>query len=84
MNRKHKRTLEALYADPVSGTLVWADVESLLVAAGCEVIEGNGSRVRFVLEGRVLFVHRPHPQEEAKRYQVKDVRTFLKEAGVTP
>lgn len=84
MKRKHRRTLEAVFADPVSGTIVWADIESLLVAAGCNTIEGQGSRVRFVLGERILIIHRPHPQKEAKRYQVSDVRTFLNDAGVKP
>jgi hypothetical protein len=30
-----------------SGTIDWDDIESLLIAVGCKVIEGSGSRVRF-------------------------------------
>ena len=84
MNSKHRKTLEALFADRVSGTIAWADVESLLVAAGAEVIEGRGSRVRFVKGGEVSTFHRPHPAKEAKRYQVRDARDFLERIGVTP
>lgn len=84
MNSKHRKTLEALFADPVSGTIAWAEVESLLVAAGAEVIEGRGSRVRFVKGGEVSTFHRPHPAKEAKRYQVRDARDFLERIGVTP
>jgi hypothetical protein len=51
---------------------------------GAQAIEGNGSRVRFVLNGVVGSFHRPHPQKEAKPYQVRDARTFLEEAGVKP
>ncbi len=47
MNSKQKRTLIAIYTDPVSASLVWKDIESLFVCIGAEVIEGNGSRVRF-------------------------------------
>lgn len=84
MNSKHRKTLEAVFTDPVSGTVAWADVESLLVAAGAEVIEGRGSRVRFVLGEEVATFHRPHPAKEAKRYQVRDARDFLERIGVTP
>ena len=74
MNSKHRKTLAALFTDPVSGTIEWAAVESLLLAAGAHVIEGRGSRVRFEKDGEVGTFHRPHPAKEAKRYQVRDVR----------
>jgi hypothetical protein len=84
MNSKHTRTLKAIFATPVSGTIAWADVESLLVAAGCKVIEGNGSRVRFEKDGVIASFHRPHPAKEAKRYQVRDARDYLEKLGVKP
>ena len=84
MNSKHKKTLALVFKDPVSGTIEWAAVESLLIAVGCEVIEGNGSRVRFVKDGEVETFHRPHPAKEAKRYQVRAARSFLERIGVTP
>lgn len=84
MNSKHKKTLALVFKDPASGTIEWAAVEGLLIAAGCEVIEGNGSRVRFVKDGEVETFHRPHPAKEAKRYQVRAARAFLERIGVTP
>jgi len=84
MNSKQRRTLAAIFKEPISNTIDWSDIESLLVAVGCEVIEGNGSRVRFVFEGQVASFHRPHPAKEAKRYQVKDARDFLLQIGVKP
>lgn len=84
MNSKHRRTLAAVFTDPVSGTVEWAAVEGLLVAAGAQAIEGRGSRVRFVRDGEVATFHRPHPAKEAKRYQVRDARAFLERIGVTP
>ena len=84
MNSKHRKTLAAVFRDPVPGTIAWADIESLLVAAGCNVVEGSGSRVRFVVEGKIASFHRPHPEKEAKRYQVRDARQFLLDIGVKP
>ncbi len=84
MNSRHRKTLAAIFKDPVSGTLEWAAIESLLVAVGCEVIEDNGSRVRFNLDGKIETFHRPHPAKEAKRYQVKAARAYLVRLGVTP
>lgn len=84
MNAKQKKVLKAVFADPVSPSIAWAAIESLLVAAGCEVIEGSGSRVKFVKDGMVASFHRPHPEPHAKRYQVRDARGFLTRLGVEP
>lgn len=84
MNGKQRKTLEAIFRDSIPGTLGWAAIESLLIAAGCEVVEGSGSRVRFVFESHIASFHRPHPAKEAKRYQVRDARDFLLQIGVKP
>ncbi len=84
MNARHRRTLEAVFRNPVSGTITWADIEALLLACGAATVEGDGSRVRFVLGDVVASFHRPHPQKEAKRYQVRDAREFLTKCGIGP
>lgn len=84
MNSRHRKTLATVFTDPVSGTIEWAAVENLLLAAGARLIEGRGSRVRFEKDGEVATFHRPHPAKEAKRYQVRDARDFLERIGVRP
>lgn len=84
MNSKRRKTLQAIFADPVSGSIEWATIESLLIGIGCEVIEGRGSAVRFKLDGVVGYFHRPHPRKEAKKYQVRDAREYLSKIGITP
>jgi hypothetical protein len=84
VNRKQGRTLRAVFENPVSATIAWAAIESLLTAAGCEIVEGRGSRVRFVKDGMIETFHRPHPAKEAKRYQVKAARDYLTRLGVRP
>jgi len=84
MNAKQKRTLADVFKDPVSGTIRWAAIESLLAAAGCRIIEGRGSRVRFERNGIIASFHRPHPAPNAKHYQVRDARAFLDKLGVRP
>jgi len=84
MNGRHRKTLAAIFQEPVSTTLEWARIEALFVALGAQVIEGRGSRVRFELKGVVATFHRPHPAKEAKPYQVRDARAFLETAGVRP
>ena len=84
MNGKHKKTLEAIFSNPVNGNLEWARIEVLLVAAGCRVIEGSGSSVTFEKDGLRAYFHRPHPEKEALRYRVRLVREYLEKIGVTP
>lgn len=84
MNGSQTRTLKAVFTDPVSGTIAWSDIESLLKAAGCKVVEGAGSRVRFDKDGVIASFHRPHPAKEAKHYQVRDAREYLIKIGVQP
>lgn len=84
MNSKQRKTLEAVFRNPVSGTIEWAAIESLLVAVGCDVLEGSGSRVRFDLNDEVETFHRPHPAKEAKRYQVSAARAYLLRLGIKP
>ena len=84
MNRKQRATYDALFAEPIRRNIDWSDLGSLVKALGGEVMQGDGSRVRFDLNGVSLNIHSPHPQKELKRYQVKAVRDFLMSAGIEP
>lgn len=84
MNRKHRNTLEAIFATPIRANILWKDVESLFLALGAEVSEGSGSRIRVALNDIRAVFHRPHPQKETNKGAVKSVRRFLQEAGITP
>lgn len=84
MNKRHRTTLEAVFAERTPRSLDWSAIEALLMAVGCRTIEGSGSRVRFERDGRVASFHRPHPQKDAKAYQVRDARDFLVRLGVRP
>ena len=84
MNVKQRRTLEALYAIPTRPNVRFSDVAALIVALGGEVREGSGSRVAFELKGKRVYLHRPHPGREAKRYQVEEVREFLRSLEIQP
>jgi len=76
--------LEAVFTDPIPKSLEWRRIETLLMVIGCQLIEGNGSRVRFEKNGEIATFHRPHPAKEAKPYQVRDVRRFLENFGIRP
>ncbi len=61
MRKKHRNTLRAVFADPVRSSVLWSDIEAMLGAAGAEISEGRGSRLRVSLEGVDAVFHRPHP-----------------------
>ncbi len=84
MNSKHRKTLEAIFTDPVNGALEWARIEALLLALGCRSIEGSGSSVTFEMDGKRAHFHRPHPEREALSYRVRAVREYLATLGVKP
>jgi HicA toxin of bacterial toxin-antitoxin, len=77
VNSKHRKTLKAIFAKPTSATIVFAEIESLVVALGGEVFEREGSRVKLILQGEQWRGHRPHPGKEAKRYQIEEIRELL-------
>jgi hypothetical protein len=84
VNAKHRRTLKALFTVPTRSNVRFSDIAALIVALGGEVREGAGSRVAFELKGRRLYLHWPHPGHEAKRYQVEEVREFLRSLEIQP
>ena len=84
LRRKHRRTLEAVFTDPVLASIKWNDIEALFEALGATISEGSGARVHVEIGERWATFHRPHPQKETDRGAVRSVRRFLTNAGVSP
>ena len=84
MKAKHRKTLQAIFARPTLPSIVFSDIESLVVVLGGLVTEREGSRVKITLQGEQCHCHRPHPGKEAKRYQVEEARELLERIGVKP
>ena len=83
LNKKHQRTLEAIFSTQTPATLPWRSIEALLMALGAIKDEKSGSSITFELNRKTTTIHRPHPRKEAHRYQVRNIRDFLKRAGIT-
>ena len=81
MTKKQLRVLEAIFADPLAN-IDWHGVETLLLALGVELTEGRGSRIRVALNDVREVFHRPHPQNEAGKPMVRELRRFLAAAGI--
>ena len=84
MNTKHLKTLKAIFSKPTSASIVFNDIEALVVSLGGEVFEREGSRIKICIQGEHWRCHRPHPGKEAKRYQVEEIRELLHRIGVKP
>jgi hypothetical protein len=84
MKRKHQKTLEAIFARPVSGNVQWRDIEALFVELGAEISEREGSRVAVVLFGEVRVFHRPHPSPSTDKGAVASIRKWLEQHRVSP
>ena len=84
LSRRHRNTLRFVFQNPVRSDVAWRDIEKLLRAAGAELSEGRGSRVRVFLNGVRAVFHRPHPHKETDKGALKAMRRFLLEAGIDP
>lgn len=66
----------------MQSNISWMDIESLFIALGGSVTEGNGSRIRIALNGERAVFHRPHPEKTTDKGAVKAVRKFLENARI--
>jgi hypothetical protein len=82
MNRKQQKILDAVFTIPTCANIRFTDIEKLVTAIGGRIIEGRGSRVAFEIDNHRVFLHRPHPERNAIKYQVELVREFLEEIGI--
>jgi hypothetical protein len=82
MSKKHTRTLENIFKEPVQSNISWIDIEKMLLHIGAEITEGSSFRVRIALNGVRAVFHRPHPQKETDKGAVNSMRRFLINAGV--
>jgi len=84
VKRKHRKTLELIFARPTSGNIKWGDIESLFVGLGAELSEREGSRIGVRLFGERRVFHRPHPAPNTDKGAIANIRKWLKESGIEP
>ncbi len=84
MKRKHQKTLDAVYARPVSANIQWREIEALFVELGADISEREGSRIAVVLFDEVRVFHRPHPSPDTDKGAVASIRKWFEQHGVAP
>lgn len=81
---RHINLLRAIFQDPVSANIHWREVESLLHHLGATLEPTHGARFRVVLNGIELIQQHPHHSNEFNKQDIKQLREYLGNAGVTP
>lgn len=85
MQKKHQKTLQAIFTNPISANIKFKDIESLFSALGATITEREGSRIAIVLDGQVKVFHRRlHPSPNTDKGAVMNVRKWLESLGYTP
>ena len=81
---KIEKLVAKLLANPLPVSFTYQELVRLMAFFGHEVkAKASGSRVRFTHPETksVCAMHRPHPGNELKKYQILQVIEFLKEQG---
>lgn len=87
LNSRQRKTLEEIFANPVTSDIRFKEVEHLCLALGGSIStkgRTSGSRIRIIIGGLYLNLHEPHPGRTLSKASVKDLRNFLSRLGVTP
>ncbi|MBC8506308.1 MAG: type II toxin-antitoxin system HicA family toxin [Chloroflexi bacterium] len=84
MKRKHEKTLQLIFARPISGNIKWRAVEALFLELGAEISEREGSRVGVRLFGERRVFHRPHPSPNTDKGAIASIRKWLDQNEVKP
>jgi len=82
MNHKHRMTLHALFAHPISNNIDPKLVKATLEELGADITHGGHGRLIIKLNGHTHGAHDNH--HSLSKDEVADMRKFLSDAGVDP
>ena len=84
IDAKHRRTLEELFAHPISMNIDFWKVVNLFEDLGADVEDTKKDHVKVKLNGVEASFPRPHKKNIDSKHGIVAIRDFLKQAGVTP
>ena len=84
IDAKHRRTLQELFAHPISMNIDFWKVENLFDDLGAEIDETGKGNLKVKLNGQEMSFPIPHKKNIDSKHEVVAIRDFLKCAGVTP
>lgn len=82
MNHKHRATLHALFAHPISANIDPKDVRSVLEALGADLAHTGHGHLTVKLNGHTHGFH--DTQHSLSKDDVSATRKFLEDAGIDP
>jgi len=80
---KKEKLIQRLKTKPKDFT--WKELVTLLNYFGYEEDRGgktSGSRVKFIKNPNIIRLHKPHPINELKQYQIKQIIEHLEQEGL--
>lgn len=80
----HTRTLQQIFAHPISMNIKWTDVVHMIQAMGGTVIPAHGGREKITLNGHEHTFHVPHNKAIDSKDEIVQLRHFLEQAGCAP
>jgi hypothetical protein len=84
IDAKHCRTLEELFAHPISMNIDFWKVVNLFKDLGAEVDETKKDHLKVKLGGQEMSFPIPRKKNIGNKHEVVAIRDFLERAGVTP
>lgn len=84
IDAKHRRTLEELFAHPISMNIDFWKVVNLFKDLGGKVDETKKDHLKVKLHGQEMSFPIPHKKNIDNKHEVVAIRDFLEQAGVTP
>lgn len=83
MGKKHQRTYEQIIEKPDRNDIGWDDFLNLLSYLGATIRHQSGSAHGIKLNGEYAVFHEPHPGHTIYQSDLKRIRRFLLNAGIT-
>jgi hypothetical protein len=86
LSKKHRRTLQAIFAHPVPANLRWREIAAMLAAIGVRIEQREGSRVKLTHPdgGLPLIHHVTHGEASQDKGSIATIRNWLRECGTQP
>jgi hypothetical protein len=82
MNHRHRKTLHAIFAHPISNNLDYKAVVHVLEQLGAEIENKSGNRIGVTLNGHTVAL--THVNHDLPKEEVVQVRKFLTTCGIDP
>lgn len=82
MNHRHRKTLHAVFAHPISANIDFKELVHVLEELGAEIDNRSGNRIGVTLNGHTAAFR--HAHHDVPKDEVVQIRKFLTTCGIDP